>query len=404
MKHAKLFLFLVLLVMVSGSVQAFFPVYHYDVTKRACETYQGSNQLAQTCCSPQYFDYLAAGANLADITVVKYLEKLGAYDATHSWDYCIAMSNDPGPMEERCFALGHCLHDVEDITSHNRIVPYAIKHTFIPNLLIHAPTEYKFDRWAREQGASYADFEDSLEVARCDLANDPSASTPECQLVKKMQVALSATEKGREANVDVYSLTDWYIKSVVTDDESNHGVYTAGASAYIHAIPLSYKIALIVILIFFGLISYQMIKLKKKGRFVKIFLGFTIFLWILCLAGLIAVLMNQIYTFFLAVIYPVSVIAPMENPAVLDAEVINNIHGFFNYGTDYIPVIKNSCETPPCTPSGFNGGGIQQADRVVSIVWIFIIVAMFGYFLFMLAKTFDVPTTMRKMKFKRRRR
>ena len=413
MKKTFLLPFLLLITLfLASSVSAYFPLYHYDLTKRVCETYQGSGELARTCCNdPELFKYMAAGANLADITVVKYLEQLGAYDATHSYDYCKAMFNaGDKSIQYQCFALGNCLHSVEDTTPHNDIVPYAITHTLLPNLIIHAPVEYKIDRWAiKSHGASYLEMQQSLEVARCNREDstqpnyDPSGdTTTQCKLIHKMQIALTSTKEG--GNVDAYALAHWYIKSVVTDDTANQGVYTAGTGAYMNAIPWSYKLALFIILAFFTSIGIAMIKMQKKGWFVKIFLGIAFLIWVLVIFGVIAIITNHVYTFFLVAIYPLSIIAPVGDIATYDTTTIQNIHGFFDYGEAYIPtMLSSSCSNPPCTPSGFNGGGIERADRVVSIVWIFILVIIFAIFLFMITKTFGITLNSFRRKGGRRR-
>lgn len=408
MKLTRFFLFTFIALLLVGSVSAFFPAYHYDVTVRACNTYTGTNNLANQCCT-NYLDYLTAGANLADITVVSYLEKMGAYDATHSWDYCRALSGIPGPIEQQCFALGNCLHLIQDTPSHNDIVPNAIRRTLMPNLVIHAPAEYKFDRWARRNGADYLAMQRSLNIARCNRYSpqepnyDPHLETMPCKIINSMQIALSSTPGG--SNVDAYALSYWYIKSVVTDESVNQGVYTAGTGAYINAFPTGYKVALVMILLFFTSAAIAMLKMQKRGLFVKIFFGVTIVIWLLTIIGVVAILTDQIYNFFLAVIYPISVIAPIGNPAVYDSVIITNTHNFFDYGEAYIPQMVSGksglCSSPPCTPSGFNQGGIQRTDRVISIIWIFILIGLLGMFIFMTAKTFGIDIF--NVQFRRRR-
>lgn len=137
---------------------------HDYLSSTAIETYQGASTEFYKSCS-EYPELCFVGNTLTDISVAYYYVNKGTkYEITHSPGFCINMlDNAVGSLgvtqeEEFACAVGSCEHASQDLVSHGVMVPYAIRHTGLPNEIIHVFAEQHLDNnvqnnypWVRDE-------------------------------------------------------------------------------------------------------------------------------------------------------------------------------------------------------------------------------------------------------------
>lgn len=123
-------------------VLAYFPDTHYYINKQSLEN-PLNTELYNACANNP--DICFAGNTLSDVSVLFYYTSFERYAVTHSPAFCQQMLDQANGDIELACAVGACLHQTQDWHSHNEMVPYAIEHSFLPNGIIHPPSEQHLD-------------------------------------------------------------------------------------------------------------------------------------------------------------------------------------------------------------------------------------------------------------------
>jgi hypothetical protein len=386
MRKLPILLFLMIVLFGVVGVSAQFPVYHYDSVKYSCENYKGiSTPISDVCCNN--IDYCSAGANLADFSVMQYITNFGRYGATHSIAYCEDLiaraqigAKDQTELNHRlAFAYGNCIHLLVDTVSHNEMVPYTISHTYLPNIIVHAPAEYKVEKILESKNPGLREeMKNSLNVVTCNRGTDPDMTkTESCRLVKMMRDSLINTYNKDYSNVDIPALIEGYVTTVGNKESTN----TAYFGSYLAWLPFSLKAILVILSIgsIVGLI--WLLRLSFKPLFAKIMIGVFSFLVLIILALVISAIFGKPYELFLGVMTPVSAILPVGNTDAYFQHSITNVQRFFQSGESYLTSVPD--------PTGYCFGnsvcGIQNAEHTVNLIWfgiifVVIILIIWGFY------------------------
>ena len=101
---------------------------------------------------------------MSDFSVVYYYTEGQKYVATHQPSFCQAMLEGATNDAERACAVGACLHQTQDMESHNDMVTYAITHTGLTNAIIHTFAEQHLDNIVQDMAPGIR--EQALDVDR----------------------------------------------------------------------------------------------------------------------------------------------------------------------------------------------------------------------------------------------
>lgn len=138
----KIFLFMILGVFLISLTSAYFPDTHYYENKMTIAE-PISSEFYQSCANNP--DHCYSGNILSDVSVIFYYTSFQKYAVTHSPAFCEQMLDQAnGPIENAC-AVGACLHQTQDLHSHNEMVPHSIRVSLLPNSFIHPPAEQHLD-------------------------------------------------------------------------------------------------------------------------------------------------------------------------------------------------------------------------------------------------------------------
>lgn len=155
MKNKTLLLLFALLIL--PTINAFMIPTHDYLQTTSTETYIGSSTSFYES-AVKYPKLVFIGNTLTDISVAYYYVNKGTkYEITHSPGFCQAMLDNavgtPGVTtqeEEFACAVGSCVHASQDWVSHTQMVPYSIRHTGLPNEVIHVFAEQHLDNYVQK--------------------------------------------------------------------------------------------------------------------------------------------------------------------------------------------------------------------------------------------------------------
>lgn len=141
----KLFIFLILSIFMVSSVSAYFPISHKFMQNKAILEYSDKPSDFYKMCS-LYPKKCYVGNVLTDLSVAWYYVKGGEnYIITHDSAFAQANLRNAINDEQRACAIGSAIHASQDLSSHNGMVPYAIRATGLPNSVIHVFAEQHLD-------------------------------------------------------------------------------------------------------------------------------------------------------------------------------------------------------------------------------------------------------------------
>lgn len=161
MKKYILILLLALLLPLSS---AFMPPTHLYIQNRVLDEFGGNSQLYQDCMADPELCF--AGNIMSDLSVVYYYTDGMKYVATHQPIFCQSMLQQATNSQEKACAVGACLHQTQDMRSHNVMVEYAITHTGMSNAVIHTFAEQHIDNVVQDRVPGIK--ENALDVDRWD--------------------------------------------------------------------------------------------------------------------------------------------------------------------------------------------------------------------------------------------
>lgn len=346
----KIILPICLVILLVGTVSAFFPITHKYQQAQLMDTYSGNSEFYDAC--QKHPDACYVGNVLTDLSVVWYYINGGEnYIITHSPSFARAnLRNAVGEVEYAC-AVGSGLHATQDYQSHNIMVPDAIKRTGIPNSVLHVFAEQHIDNLVSEK-YPYVVNDISL------LGND---SWNKCiPLFKKTLEGFSAYEdeidSGKLDDV-IYVFIDNVQDSITAGNTGYDVSFRSKVSVFgkLAFVPMSFLITYIAITFLFATLSILLLFRDNKTIInyltMVVFSGIAIFLVVIFSIALFGNAFNTMVT----LIKPTSDLVPIGNFDTHMRNSIENGYSFFNQGEQWL-IDRQSPDA-----SGFTT--LKQADK-----------------------------------------
>jgi len=342
------------------NVSADFPITHFYITD------SGAKQSPETEAGKLYIKYpelVLAGNLLSDSFVSLYYERFKSYQVTHTPSFATAILKAATSEQEKACAWGGASHQPQDLPSHEKMVPYAITHTLIPNVIAHPPTEQNLDTYVEELNP--------------DIDFKRITSTNAYKICKPLFIrVLSANDEFR--GIDLNGFIDKFIKEVQSSesgyDPSFNNVKSLPPSILILFLSLSAFFIVPFTLLYFKRIRY------KDRRTVLNWITFVLF-------GLGSLLMLYIFVLNFGgqgwtavtntIIKPLSPLFPITDKQAFIDEGIKNTVQFFREGESYLYNTDASGELI-----------LQQADKSIEGKQYIFIFAVLGAIIWVLYRNF----------------
>jgi len=365
MKNKNIFLIgiIISLLVLTPLTSALFPSSHSHVISETCNK-QINSELSRMCCND--IEACVAGNTLADVSVIFYIEKsFKRYSLTHSDTFCreaIALSRNP---TEEALAAGMCLHHTgSDRVAHNILVPYSIRKTALPNIIIHPFAEQKVDNYVLR---NYPESQVLLQNAM------KNANEYVPFLVRILQ------PNPEYSDINVARLSEAFIHQV-RDSDSGYDV----SFQTLKAVPFYFYVALSFVLLF-SLIGIWFLIKKTKRNFwtITIFL-FLSLISIIIISAVIMTLTGTLWKNFNMIASPISVFVPTPDSEMIIQKSIDESENLMRYGIDYVKTLPPEMQDP----TGI--GQIRQAEadsKVTRWIYIGIILGIEGVFVFFVNKS-----------------
>lgn len=311
-------LILLALSILAPLTSAFFPDTHYFIQKEVLKT-PISSDIYSACAN--HPDQCFSGNLMSDVSVIFYYTTFKRYAVTHSPAFCKALLEEAnGELENAC-AVGGCMHQTQDPISHEEMVTYAIRHSLIPNSIIHPPAEQHLDNIVNEAHPE-------VHMERLSATEAFSDCAP---LFKRV---LSSNDEYRGVNID--SMFDKFLQEV---DDSTTGYNPSFNN--IKSIPapvfFGYTAVMLIFATLWLLLIFKRLRYKERRTvlnwitfiLVTIVLGMILFVFIANLGG-------RAFTAYTALIKPVSNFVPIGEAQSHLNEAIENGREFLKIGFPFL--------------------------------------------------------------------
>jgi len=382
----KTFILFILAVLTFNLVSASMPVVHEGIDQTSLSTYSGSSTDAYESCVA-YPDLCFVGNQLTDFSVAYYYvsgetgvrgEK---YSITHSPGFATSMlDNAVGTAgiatieEERACAWGSAIHQAEDHPVHTIMVPWTIRHTGLPNSIIHVLAE-------QHQANIFLKENSELRGKIIETLSEESWNKCIPLLKRTLQGYNEYEEDLAEGKTD--DLLNYFIaevtNSVDPNSKTNYEIaFRSKVSLFgrIGLVPAGFLLGYLGFMFSFTLLFILLI-FKKQKRWhnylsMILFLIPAILLWIL----FISLLTGNAFATLIWIVKPVSNIVPIGSYDSIIEKQISNVHQLFIQGEPFLAKVDR-----PIIASGFTE--LNQADkdvRIISYIW-FLIPTAFLIFL-----------------------
>ena len=296
-----------------SNVSAFFPITHSAIGQDLFNMSLDSNNY-KSC--KNNMNACMVGNILTDASVTFYYSNRDKYIYTHSPSFGISLLKNANSEVEIACAEGAMLHQSQDLISHKQMVPYCIKHTWLPNVIIHPFCEQKLDSILLRENPS-------LKSENMLALNDFQDCVP---LFKRV---LQGSEEYKDVDLDAI-----FAKFIAEVQGSKTGYDVSFNN--VTALPF-FIIALWAIITLF-LLTFTILIIFKKNKnllnwitliIVGIILAFFIYLFIANLTG-------NAFNTLLLVIKPVSNLVPIGNAHGYVDSAIYNSKQFFLQGESFL--------------------------------------------------------------------
>ena len=352
----NLMIILVLTLFLSSSVLAFFPTSHKYVFDKSISLDFDSNLLKS---AQKYPDLAFASSELVDVSVLYYYTNFQRYSITHSSSFCRSLLEHAGNKgrsldEDLACSVGGCTHLPVDLVSHNEMVPYSIRHTFLPNSIIHPYSEQHLD--------NYVESKDPTIKAK--VIADMNAYKKCIPLFKEV---LQEEAEYKGVNLDV--LFDKFVAEI---QGSQTGYDTSFKN--ITSIPLIIMVTYVFFMFLFITLTILLIFKKEKSIFNYISLSIVIFITVVLITLFIGNLGGKAFQTFVFFIKPVSNLVPIGNPEYYIQQSIDNTVNYFKYGEPWLYNKEAS-----------GAQSLKEADNeilIYSYIILFIIVTLISLFIY----------------------
>lgn len=316
---------------------AFFPDTHYYINEQALKTPIPGGAFYDAC--KNHPDECFSGNLMSDVSVIFYYTTFKRYAVTHSPAFCKALLEEAnGDLENAC-AVGGCMHQTQDPLSHEDMVTYAIRHSLIPNSIIHPPAEQHLDNIVNAENP-----EIHLKRIQASQAFDTCAP-----LFKRV---LSSNDEYRGVNID--SMFDKFLQEV---DDSTTGYNPSFNN--IKSIPagvfFSYSAIMLSFLTFYFLLIFKRLRFKDRRTLFNwiTFVGLTLIVGVL-LFIFIANLGGRAFQAYTAVIKPFSSFVPIGEAQTHLKGAIDLSRQFLEFG---FPVLIDT--------DASGGSFLDSADKAI---------------------------------------
>lgn len=339
------------------------------------ETYKACVKYPNLCYSGQV---------LADVSVVFYWLNGGVkYDVTHSPVFCRGVMEAVTDDKSLACAVGICGHSPIDIVSHNEMVPYSIKHSFLVNNIIHMFAEQKVDNWVEK--------------------NDPDikgkilnymADYEQCIPIMK-KVMLGTNEYSDITEKDLDEVIDKFMVEIQT---SQTGYDTAFKSksfmVNLKALPFSIIAIYTLLMLFWLFITILLtIKIFRKQAKLRHYIAIFIFgfLFIIMAYVFIANLQGKAFQAIVTVIKPISEIVPIGNtPQYYIDKAVKNSREFMQEGPTWL---QEQAETNNNIAHGrYNLNAADRSILTADYIILIGLVILLGFYLWFLFRKNKVTT------------
>jgi len=365
-----LFLFLFVSILLIGNVSALFPISHKYVFDEVMKSNIDSNFFN---IAKKYPDLVFAGSELSDVSVLFYYSNqadsgLGRrYLTTHQPNFCSALlRNAVGDRETAC-ALG-CIHQMMDYPSHTIMVPYCIKHSFMPNSFSHVFCEQHLDNIVISKNPNIQ----SEVIASLD-------SYKECTPLFKRVLQGEKDWYG----VELDGLFQQFINEIQT--EKSFKPSWVNISAVPTTILAIYISSMLLIFLIMMLIIFKRLRYKERRT---IFNWISLIILILIFALLSFILIAKVggmgFNTFVAIIKPISNLVPIGDGEAILQNAIQGTQQFFIQGEGWF-----TTDTGGKAYKDASGQyELQQADSEIAtpqyiiLGVLLILIALFLYFNF----------------------
>ena len=365
MKNKTIFVIVLvtlLLVVTMSQVSAFMPRYTHKFIHQTALQEPVTSELYSACM--KYPSLCYSGNVLNDISVIWYWTEGYKYAVTHNPNFCRALIEESKTNEEYACAVGGCMHQPADIVSHNKMVPWAIEHSFLANTVIHVFAEQKVDNWVEKNYPSVG--QEAL-----NYLGDYEKCMP---LFKR--VMLGYEEYGDVTEEEVDAKFDKFIVEIMTSQTGYDTAFEQKSFAVnFKSLPFTVIAGYSLLLLFFLLVSVLlMIKMFKRDAKLKHYLAFfLVFLPIALLLSyvFIANLQGSAFTAVIKIAKPISFLVPLgDSPESYVNQAIENTRDFLVQGQQWL---TNS------DASGFPR--ITEADNKILLFDYIILIVIFGFFI-----------------------
>lgn len=299
-------------------VSADFPDAHLYVLEQSTATPISSNVFQ---ARQKHIDLCYSGNILSDISVVYYYTYFKRYAITHSPSYCRAMLDSAQNEEEFACAVGACTHQPHDMESHNEMIPYSIKHTFLPNVVIHPFAEQHLDNYVH-----------SL---------DPSLKQKRIQYLDSYQKCVPLVKRVLQGDKDFQGVNlDAIISKFIAEVQGSKSGYDLSFNN-IKAIPpkvtIVYSSVMFFFLILFLVFLIKMIRLRESRTIFRAILTLIFgFIALFLIIIFIANLGGKGFTAVTSLTSPISNLIPIGSPSYhIEKQIMNNKE-FFQQGEPWL--------------------------------------------------------------------
>lgn len=346
----KIFIFLSLLILSLNLCSAFFPISHEYVSSEIQNLNIDSNLL--TICKKN-INLCFAGDALDDVSVVYYYTNFKRYSVTHSPAFCRSLLDNAISEEEMACAIGGCLHQAQDLISHSQMVPYAIRHTLLPNGFIHPFAEQHLDNVVLREHpeAEFRTYQKLEDYYKC------------VPLFKRVLF-----DENAYSGVDLDGLFAKFV-SEVTGGETGYDLSFNNITAIPFMVLLIWIGIMILLLVLILLIIFKFLK-NKHGFWLWlniIMLILFLIIFIVMLVLFIANLGGKAFQTFTVIIKPISNFVPIGNAQGYLDKTMLNTKNFFTQGESWLYNTDSS---------GFNE--LSSADKDIFIPQIILIIVIFS--------------------------
>lgn len=332
-------------------VSSFMLPTHTYVNDQVISTYQGTSEFYELAL--KYPKLVNIGDYLTDLSVIYYYTDIGGegigkkYLVTHSPGFCVnALANAKGypeynvTLEEsRACSVGICLHEAtQDTVSHGIMVPYSIRHTLIPNQVIHVPSEQHLDTFTQSNHPE----------VRAEIESLTPEDWQKCiPLVK--ETLLGYADYQDEV---ISGKTDDLINAFIF--EVYNSVNPESATSYdlafkdkvsifgkINLVPTGFLVGYISLMLLFGTVAVLTIFKKDKRLLNYIVIVLFGFFAVIMAIVFIAMLNGSAFQTIVFLVRPISNLVPIGSPQSYIDMSIENGKALFDQGESYVADTEN---------------------------------------------------------------